>query len=490
MMGSAEREPPTWARGGSAASWGGLLERHAELVTLLLAGATRLLVALWAGPRVPPTADGAFYHVVAGRIAEGQGYTWLWPDGVVTFAAHYPVGYPALVGAAYAVFGPSPLVALLQNALLGALGAWAMVGVTRDTVERSRFSEFAGLSAGCVGLCLALSPTLVLYTSAMMTEGAVGSVVALGARAVVSHRRHPRPWLAALVGIIMGAAALLRPQTILLAPFLGAAASAAGGAWRKLLLGTTVCCIALLCCLPWTLRNCDRMERCVFVSANGGWNLLIGTFPEGQGAWVALEGERVPPGCREVFQEAEKDHCFGQAGLERIRAAPLTWLALIPAKLRQTFDSTAAAADHLREAGAVEASYRSIAGLELVYQRLMFAGCAGGAFLRARERGRGRFTAWLLLGVAVAGFAGASAWLGWAAVAILLVCARAPSAGEGLALWSVLTTGAIHAVFFGAGRYALPLIFWSAPLLGVGLSGVFLLTAKLRARDNPAHGPD
>src|SRR5256885_7855973 len=46
-----------------------------------------------------------FYHAVATRIARGAGYTWAWPDGVVTYAAHYPVGYPALLGAAYAVFG-------------------------------------------------------------------------------------------------------------------------------------------------------------------------------------------------------------------------------------------------------------------------------------------------------------------------------------------------------------------------------------------------
>src|SRR4051794_29309693 len=90
-----------------------------------LALALRVLVVLWAKDRFPPADDGSFYHVVAQRIAHGQGYTWLWPDGAVSYAAHYPVGYPALLGLAYAVFGPSPVVAMLVNAVLGALAVFA-----------------------------------------------------------------------------------------------------------------------------------------------------------------------------------------------------------------------------------------------------------------------------------------------------------------------------------------------------------------------------
>ena len=58
----------------------------------------RAFVAAYGAGRFPPADDGGFYHVVAQRIALGLGYTWLWPDGAVTYAAHYPVGYPALLG--------------------------------------------------------------------------------------------------------------------------------------------------------------------------------------------------------------------------------------------------------------------------------------------------------------------------------------------------------------------------------------------------------
>ena len=86
----------------------------------------RLATVAWAAGRFPPAGDGQFYDVVARRIARGLGYTWLWPDQTVTFAAHYPVGYPALVGALYAAVGAHPFVAMLLNAVLGAAAVYAV----------------------------------------------------------------------------------------------------------------------------------------------------------------------------------------------------------------------------------------------------------------------------------------------------------------------------------------------------------------------------
>src|SRR5512144_589034 len=103
-------------------------------MTVLAAAAllTRLVFVLWAASRFGPAEDGKFYHVVAGRIARGLGYTWLWPDGAVTYAAHYPVGYPALVGAVYAITGPVPGAAMALNAVLGAAAVFAVHRVSAE----------------------------------------------------------------------------------------------------------------------------------------------------------------------------------------------------------------------------------------------------------------------------------------------------------------------------------------------------------------------
>src|SRR4051812_21778558 len=102
------------------------MERHrGDLVTGLVAFVARATVILWGGGRFPPAADGAYYHAIAVRIAEGLGSTWLWPDGKVTYAAHYPVGYPALLALGYRLAGASPSVGAWVNALLGTVAAIA-----------------------------------------------------------------------------------------------------------------------------------------------------------------------------------------------------------------------------------------------------------------------------------------------------------------------------------------------------------------------------
>ena len=301
--------------------------------------ALRLGLVAWAASRFLPAEDGKYYQIVAWRIACGLGYTWLWPDGVVTYAAHYPVGYPAILGGLYALFGPRPWLAMALNAALGSL---AVVGVVRLalTVATRRGAMIAGSIA-------ALHPTLLFYTPALMTEIVSASVLAIGAWIALSARDSTPKYRAVAIfglGLLMGVAVLVRPQQIVAAPVLGWLASGVGGTssrirWRRQLAGACVTtALAVACCLPWTFRNCERMGRCMLVSANAGWNLLIGTAPDGNGAWVAVDKAGIPAKCRTVFDEAKKDVCFGDGAIARICEAPHTWLALIPKKLERTFD--------------------------------------------------------------------------------------------------------------------------------------------------------
>lgn len=444
-------------------------------VALLL----RLAVVAFSWDRVPPTADGKFYHIVAQRIAHGEGYTWLWPDGAVTYAAHYPVGYPALMSVPYALFGAVPGAVMVINAILGALVVWLSHELCLDALKVPQLSSFAREGAGLVGVGLAVSPTLVGYTPALMTEGAVAAFLVLAAwfavraRSSVGASKAAALWRTA-VALALGAAVLLRPQSILFAPVLGFL-SVEGTMRRRMsaALLTTTGCLAVT--VPWTLRNCDRMERCVFVSANGGWNLLIGTFPEGRGAWVALEGERVPIKCRDVFQEAAKDKCFGREGMARIRKNPVSWLSLVPAKLRATLDHTAAAAEHLVESGALPRERkRWLSYPEFGVQRAQFLLALVGAFAwhrRDRKSSR-RWDGRLLLALGVAGFVGLGAALGWLACVLFFVGAprRLDVVGIGTGIFSVVVTMVVHGAFFGAGRYALPLIPLVAPLAAIGVA--------------------
>lgn len=59
-------------------------------VVFVVALAVRAIMVAWAHGRFPPSADGVFYERFAERLASGLGYTMAWPDGAVTYAAHYP----------------------------------------------------------------------------------------------------------------------------------------------------------------------------------------------------------------------------------------------------------------------------------------------------------------------------------------------------------------------------------------------------------------
>jgi 4-amino-4-deoxy-L-arabinose transferase-like glycosyltransferase len=472
-----------------------------SLVVFSIALLARGCVAWASLGRAAPAMDGTFYDIVARRIALGQGYTWQWPDGVVTYAAHYPVGYPALLGGAYALFGPHLIVAFFLNAVVGALSALCAYQLA-DSLATNLSSKRRRRVSWIAGLLVAFLPTLAGYTPALMTEGLVTFLILASALGVAQGPEVKALDLrfgfrAVAIGCGLGLATLVRPQSLLFGPVLG---------WimgRRLSLGRRLGVVALVSIpmvafvSPWTFRNCARMDRCVFVSANGGWNLLIGTFPEGEGGWAAVEGARVPPECREVYAEVEKDRCFGAAGRAKIREAPLAWLGLAPKKLRVTFDYTGAAAEYLSRAGALSESGRlELGAIEIISQRLLFL-LALVAVVRAGRARFGSFSAtdsgrpvWTGVGtlLAGAGYLGLGAAYGHLGLWLATRATVGPRAPRPLVLLfaSLGLTALVHVVFFGAGRYTLPFLPLFAPLAALAFDKdpAQVLTSREPAPDN------
>lgn len=409
------------------------------LVVTAVAFVARLAVVAWAASRIPAAADGVYYDKVATRIAAGLGYTWLWPDGAVTYAAHYPVGYPAMVGLGYYVFGAHPVVAMLLNAVLGAAASLA----TFELVKAARPS-----SALWAGLAVALHPALAAYTPAIMTEGPTTALLVIAGACAV------RRWRIA-TGLAIGLAVLVRPQSLLFAPLLGALAVPAPSVARRLTGAAVVTALALAVCAPWTVRNCVRMEKCALVSVNGGWNLAIGTQTD-SGAWSEIQ---VPPECREVFQEAAKDDCFGAAARREIARRPGPWLARVPTKLHATFDYFGAAPWYLHDANKSAFSYDAkvrLGTVETIVSRLLLVAALAGLLRTAPERRRGLVAA--VVAVSVALCFTAQAWPAYLVLGLLALVRWRDSVLHAYAGAVLLGTAATHAVFFGAGRYGLVVV--------------------------------
>ncbi|HEY8041732.1 MAG TPA: glycosyltransferase family 39 protein [Polyangiaceae bacterium] len=420
-------------------------------LVLAAALAVRLAVVAWAHDLFPAVADGHYYDVLARRLASGDGYTWLWPDGAVTYAAHYPVGYPAILAVAYAVFGASGAVGMTVNALLGAAAGYGAYRL----VDGEGLARWRPLAAG---LAVALHPALVAYTPAMMTEGVTAALLVIAAAVASRARTATRawPWVVA-TGVAMGVATLVRPQSLVLAPVLGALAVPATAAARaRWATAAAVTALALACVAPWTARNCVRMNRCALVSVNGGWNLLIGAQTR-SGAWEPMS---VPSECATVWDEAGKDACFERAARREIDLAPVSWLARAPAKLGATFDYVGAAPWYLHESAPSafgDAAKVRLGVAETVVSRLLLLGALVACGWAAGPRAVARKVVALAAALAAITHHG---WLGYVGIVVCVALlgrqslARAPLVVPCTAA-VILATAVVHAAFFGAGRYGL-----------------------------------
>jgi len=451
---------------------------RAALGVFFAALIVRFGVVLWASAApISPSADGTYYHRLATRIAEGHGYTWLWPDGAVTYAAHYPVGYPGIVGLAYSLFGTeSAVLGMIINALLGSAAALAAYSLLHDAApQRIRLAVLGGLA-------VALHPVLVPYTPAFMTEGPTASLLVIAA-AFASLARgggqqpRPRAWVfLAVTGLVMGVATLIRPQCLALAPVLGFLATPPSKPLKAAMIGGgAALALALLVCAPWTARNCAKMEKCSLVSVNGGWNLAIGTQTD-NGGWQEIT---VPEACKTVFQEAAKDECFGREARKVIAAHPIAWLKRAPAKLRATFDYFGAAPWYLHTANATAFPYNAkvaLGTIETLASRLLLAA----ALVAMYRRHGGMFRK----GVCVVGLIACvlvPGTIGYLALVLATLALgyrelrRAPLVVPFTALL-ILATALTHAVFFGAGRYGLVVVPFVAMM-------AFVRTNKTPLRD-------
>lgn len=419
-----------------------------------LGAVLRVGVVLWGAGRFPPVEDARFYHQLATRLAEGRGYTWQWPDGAVTYVAHYPVGYPALLASVYVPFGAHPAAGMALNALLGALAVVAVHRIAATAAGR--------FGAGFAALATALHPALLLYTPALMTEGVTAALLAVAGWVAVVARGSSRPlgwWL--LLGGLMGLGTLVRGQNLLAAPLFGLIAGWRAGDRRfggALAGGLVVVLSAAVVVLPWTLRNCQRMDRCVVVSANVGWNLLIGATEGATGTFVPITGPSVPERCRTVFGEADKDACFAREAVSLVRARPGRWLGLIPNKLSHTFEYCGAAGWYLAASGPASFSEQDKLALGVVetgFQRVLLLLALIGV---ARPPGPGRAARRVLAALATLALFAPFSWLGYSALVVAALAFGRGLAGRpalGLGAAAVAVTLLTHAVFFGAGRYSL-----------------------------------
>lgn len=402
-----------------------------------------------------PVWDGHYYDFGARRIAAGLGYS----DGTTRWHpwCHWPVGYSGFLAGVYRLFGEGPRVATVAGAVIGALTVLAVHRFARAWLSPAR--------ARLAAVLCAIHPGLILYSALVMSEPLAALVLLLAGLLALRAEGRAR-WNAALYGLVLGLGTLLRPTFVAHAPVLGLFSldlrERRAALRRAALAGLAATSVALAVVAPWTARNCRVMDRCTFVSTNGGWNLAIGAMPRATGRFETLHGT---DGCPVVTGQVQQDACWRDAALGWIRAEPRRWLALVPKKLAYTFDHESYPVEYLHEADPdrwPEPRRVAARGLLTLAHRLLLtlAAFAVVAFAKPSRRTLAQVGAFL----AVAALA-ALAWMRddspfWPlAVAIVAIGALplpgAPPKGPAwrFVAYSLATVIGTHAIFFGEDRY-------------------------------------
>ncbi len=218
------------------------------------------------------------YHFFAQRIANGLGYTS--SDGVPT--AYYPVGYPATLGALYALVGPNVLAAKMLNAFLGA----ATVCVTYRLA-----ASLLGLRVALAsGFLLALFPSQVYYTGTLLSEPLFTFLFMFGLLLATSGvwgvegmtLRH-----AVGLGILMGASALVRGITLGVPVAMLVASRALFSSFaRAAACAAVVVAGIVIFVLPWSVRSSLALGTPVLLSTNLGDDLCLGNHQGATGRFL------------------------------------------------------------------------------------------------------------------------------------------------------------------------------------------------------------
>ncbi|HTO51953.1 MAG TPA: glycosyltransferase family 39 protein [Myxococcota bacterium] len=221
-----------------------------------------------------PSVDSLIYVDWAKRIAAGD---WL---GHEAFFLSPLYGY--LLGAVYALLGPSFLSPLLVNALLGA-GTCALTYLLAGQLFDLRVALCAGLLASCYRM-------EIFYAGAPLLEPLQTFLCAAFTWAALSALARPSAGRFALAGGLTGLAVLGRQNLLVFAlPFAlwiplalrGRESMARSARLAGAYLGATLLAIA-----PATLHNALAADDFVLVNSTGGIVLYTGWNPEANGVYM------------------------------------------------------------------------------------------------------------------------------------------------------------------------------------------------------------
>ena len=265
--------------------------------------------------------DAFFYHSVAAMAADGKGFSTL--DGRPF--GQWPPGYPFLLSLVYRVTGTHPMPGEYLNAVIGTATVPLMYSVGLRALGR--------IEARFCAIAIAFLPGQIYFADVVMSEPLFVMMIVL-VLWVLAHR-DPSPQTAAMLGVIIGLSVLTRGEGPLM--FLMPVAAWFPRIGRRELAErmAVVVGVAVLCVVPWTLRNYSVFHQFIPVSTNFGSTFWAGHNPTATGEQTyppaSLTAQAGPSNAR--FYQIEQSKVLQKAATDWIKQNPLKDISLIPWKV-------------------------------------------------------------------------------------------------------------------------------------------------------------
>lgn len=328
-----------------------LSDCHRALLLIAAGGLLlRIIWVLWASREPTGIFDPSLYRHSGVHIGSGNGYLSYGDHPT----AYYPPGYPYFIGGIYllarlvGLTGSYTLLIGLVQAVLGALTV-LMVGLIAHRIGGKR----AGMIAAA---CFALWPSVVVYTSVILSEtlymflfaGFIMCIVWLpGAKEQLpdDHQvwKSRLLWLGA---VFLALGVLTRPQSALIGiPIVAVIWWVSGFSFNVAAQrGLVLVFVTLLVLMPWTIRNAVQLGGFVPLSNNTGHNLCIGFNPNATGGFMLPDiCDQTEPYVRGPEAELEHNSVNQRVALTSIRENWTRLPALSVKKLWYTFNGDTAA---------------------------------------------------------------------------------------------------------------------------------------------------
>jgi hypothetical protein len=305
-----------------------------------------VLAALWLLALVPRLAlallflhepialdDMYQYDMLARSINSGNGYRWYARADVEKLAGYLgqfvnlseltlpenglettfrAPGYPAFLSVVYRIGTAENrfAIARVTQAMLSACMAPFVAILALKLGMRSSLARAAGLA-------MAFYPILCFYPLGLASENTFLPLVLLSVILILHAAKSGKASHIAIAGIVSGGAMLTRS---IIAPFYLLA-----GIWfwrysrRSIAHSILFLAISFGICVPWSIRNTRFMGSPTFVETSMGYNLFVGSHPDGTGAFVT-DVAIIP---LTILDDAERNEFSVSSAITFIREDPL-----------------------------------------------------------------------------------------------------------------------------------------------------------------------